>query len=99
MTDLVQNVEKMEQDNVVQEPDSQTAEDITETKVEEEPKAEEENPKVEDNPKVAELEKKFEDRFTESDPAFRAVLESKDASPPVVQNFGSHRFVFLLTIK
>jgi len=90
MTDPVQNVEEMEQDNVVQEPDSQTAEDTSETKVEEDPKAEEEHPKVEDNPKVTELEKKFEDRYTESDPAFKAVVESKEASPPVVQNFGSH---------
>lgn len=85
MADPVQNVEEMEQESVVQEPDSQTTEDIDETKVEE-------DTKVEENPKVAELEKKFEDRYTESDPAFKAVLESKEASPPVVQNFGSHRY-------
>ena len=83
MSDPTQNVEEMEQDSVVQEPDSQSTEiteDVSETKVEE-------------NPKVAELEKKFEDRYTESDPAFKAVLESKEASPPVVQNFGSYGFV------
>ena len=40
---------------------------------------------------VAELEKKFEDRYTDKDPAFKTALESKEASPPVVPNFGSHR--------
>jgi len=42
----------------------------------------------EEDPRVAELEKKFEDRYTEKDPAFKAVLESKEASPPVVPNYG-----------
>merc|ERR1712176_153141 len=42
------------------------------------------------NETVAELEKKFEDRYTEKDAAFKEVLESKEASPPVVPNFGSH---------
>jgi len=37
---------------------------------------------------VAALEEKFKDRYTENDPAHKAVLEMKEASPPVVANFG-----------
>jgi len=53
------------------------------------PEAEAEVSEVDE--RVADLEKKFEDRYTEKDEAFKAALESKEASPPVVPNFGSHR--------
>lgn len=80
MAEIAQNIEEMEQDSVVQEPDSQTTEEVQVQETKEE----------EQNPRIAELEKQFENRYTESDPAFKAVVESKEASPPVVQNFGSH---------
>ena len=37
---------------------------------------------------VSELEEQFKDRYTENDPEHKAVLEMKEASPPVVPNFG-----------
>lgn len=39
---------------------------------------------------VAELEKKFEDRYTEKDEAYKEVLNGREASPPVIPNFGIH---------
>lgn len=87
MAEIAQNIEEMEQDSVVQEPDSQTTEEVQVQETKEE----------EQNPRIAELEKQFENRYTESDPAFKAVVESKEASPPVVQNFGSHGYVSFLS--
>merc|ERR1712126_359167 len=37
---------------------------------------------------IAVLEEQFKDRYTENDPAHKAVLDMKEASPPVVVNFG-----------
>ena len=83
-------VEPMEQ--VTQEPQEADTTEETNEAVEESNKTEEEDPRV------AELEKKFEDRYTEKDPAFKAVLESKEASPPVVPNYGGRYecFIFLV---
>ena len=37
---------------------------------------------------LLQLEEQFKNRYTESDPEYKAVLEAKEASPPVVPNFG-----------
>ena len=37
---------------------------------------------------VAALEEQFKDRYTENDPDYKAALEAKEASPPVIPNFG-----------
>ena len=57
-----------------------------------EPATTEAEPSGEVDERVADLEKKFEDRYTEKDEAFKAALESKEASPPVVPNFGVYRY-------
>jgi len=38
---------------------------------------------------IARFEEEFKDRYTDNDPAHKAVQDMKEASPPVVPNFGS----------
>jgi len=83
------------------EVDSKT--DVEEKQEQEEPKSEEskseesksEGAKTEETTEdiVAKFEEEFKERYTENDAAHKAVQEMKEASPPVVANFGygSHK--------
>lgn len=42
---------------------------------------------------VAELEEQFKDRYTEDDKDYKAELDKKEASPPVVTSFGGYALI------
>merc|ERR1711962_201443 len=64
-------------------------EEIDETKVES--KCESSKPEETNEDILAQFENEFKERYTENDAGYKAVLELKEASPPVVTNFGSSR--------
>lgn len=74
-------------------------EQVTTTTTEEEEPVEEVKEEEDDTDvveAVKELDEMFKDRFTESDPAFMAVMEKEDDAPPVIQNFLDLRYQRLI---
>jgi len=73
----------------VEPPKEESKESNAESSKPEETKPEETKPEETKEEIVARFEEEFKERYTENDPAHKAVQDMKEASPPVMANFGS----------